>query len=106
LGRNFDTLRQDINLTDEIPKLSFVKQTDFAPFLEATWRQLSGFEHGLGWALLSGTDWSVEVPVPGGAGLHLVIKDESFVNAAKTTYFLMLSACRLFARRHVEPSRS
>jgi hypothetical protein len=25
-----------------------------APFLEATWRQLSGYEHGFGWAVVSG----------------------------------------------------
>jgi hypothetical protein len=106
LGRNFDTLRQDINLTDEIPKLSFVKQTDFAPFLESDLASAFRLRAWPGLGVAQRTDWSVEVPVPGGAGLHLVIKDESFVNAAKTTYFLMLSACRLFARRHVEPSRS
>jgi hypothetical protein len=107
LGRAFDTLHQKIDVIAELPKLSFLKAlSDFGPFLEAIWRQLSGFEHGLGWALLSGTDRKTEVPVPGGAGLHLVIKDEAFVNAAKFSYFLLLSACRLFTRLHLEPSRS
>jgi hypothetical protein len=106
LGRAFDKLRQTINVTAELPKLSFVREQDlFAPFLEATWRQLSGFEHGFGWALLSGTHRKVVAHVPGGADLQLVINDESFVNAAKSTYFLLVSACRLFTRRHLEPSR-
>jgi hypothetical protein len=106
LGRSFDKLHQKINVTAELPKLSFVKtQHQLAPFLEATWRQLSGFEHGFGWALLSGTDRKVEAHVPGGATLELVINDDVFVNAAKSTYFLLVSACRLFARRHLEPSR-
>jgi hypothetical protein len=106
LGRAFEKLKQPIKVTDELPKLSFVKaQADLASFLEAIWRHLSGFEHGLSWALLSGTNWKEEVQVPGGAGLHLVIKDEAFVNAAKVTYFLLLSACQLFTRRHVEPDR-
>ena len=86
--------------------MSFVKaQHQLAPLLEATWRLLSGFEHGFGWALLSGTDREVEAYIPRGANLHLVIKDDAFVNAAKLTYFLLLSACRLSTRRHLEPSR-
>jgi hypothetical protein len=106
LGRTFDRLRQSIDVTAELHRLSFVRdQSQIGPFLEATWRQLSGFEHGFGWALLSGTDRKVEVEIPGGVDAQLVINDESFVNAAKSTYFLLLFACRLFARRHMEPSK-
>jgi len=106
LGRTFDWTKQKVNVVDELPKLSFVRsQVGVAPFLEATWRQLSGFEHGLGWALLSGTDRTVLAHVPGGVDVRLVINDDSFVNAAKSTYLLLLSACRLFVRRHVEPIR-
>jgi hypothetical protein len=106
LGWTFDKLNQKIDVIAELPKLSFVKaRSDFGALLEAIWRQLSGFEHGLSWALLSGTDWKEEVAVPGGASLHLVIKDEAFVHAAKVTYFLLLSACQLFTRRHLEPDR-
>jgi hypothetical protein len=80
LGRAFDTLHQKINVTNELAKLSFVKgQHGFAPLLEATWRLLSGFEHGFGWALLSGTDRKVQAQIPGGATLELVISDDAFV---------------------------
>jgi hypothetical protein len=106
LKRNFDKMRPKINVTEELLKLSFVKeQAEFGPMLEATWRLLSGFEHGLGWALLSGSDKKVEVDIPGGAKLSLVISDDAFVNTAKSTYFLLITACRLFRRRHLEPDR-
>lgn len=100
VGWTFDKLCQKINVTQERPRLSFVKeQHQFAPLLEGTWRLLSGFERGLGWALLSGTDRRVEAEIPGGLALDLVINDDAFVNAAKSTCFLLLSACRLFTRR-------
>lgn len=106
LGRTFDKLRQRIDVAGELPKLSFVReQKQLSPFLIATWRQLSGFEHGFGWALLSGTNRKVGVEIPGGVDAELVINDESFVNAAKSTYFLLLTACELLVRRHTEPSR-
>ncbi|GAA4609664.1 hypothetical protein BJY16_007440 [Actinoplanes octamycinicus] len=105
LGEPFDRVHQRVNLVVELPKLGFVRgQNDFAVFLEGTWRLLSGFEHGLGWALLRGTDRGAETQVPGGAGLFLSINDEQFVLAAKTTYALLANACRLFKARHLEPS--
>ncbi|MGC5378087.1 hypothetical protein ACPXB1_06365 [Micromonospora sp. DT68] len=106
LGQRWDRVHQKINVTDELPKLTFVKgQRQTAPLFEATWRLLSGFEHGLGWALLSGSTRKVEAQIPGGANVQFVINDQEFVNAAKATYFLLLSACQLLRRRHAEPSR-
>jgi hypothetical protein len=90
---------------DELKKLSFVKgQREFGPFLEGTWRLLSGYEHGLGWALLSGSDRKAQADIPGGLTMELVINDDQFVTAAKSTYFLFLAAARLYVRRHFEPS--
>jgi hypothetical protein len=105
LGESFDGLHQKINVVSELPKLSFVKaQDDFAAFLEGTWRLLSGFEHGLGWAMLRGGDRGAETKIPGGLGVVLSINDAEFVLAAKTTYALLVNACRLFQARHLEPS--
>ncbi|MGC4855346.1 hypothetical protein ACLQ24_18640 [Micromonospora sp. DT4] len=90
LGEPFDKIHQRIVVTNELPKLSFVGgQADFAAFLEGTWRLLSGFEHGYSWALLRGTHQGAEAEIPGGASVHLVIDDDEFVIAAKTTYFLL-----------------
>jgi hypothetical protein len=55
------------NVTDELHRLSFVAAAPgTGPFLEATWRQLSGYEHGFGWALISGSDKEVAAEIPGG----------------------------------------
>lgn len=105
LAEPFDRVHQKVNVVVELPKLSFAKdQTDFAAFLEGTWRLLSGFEHGLGWAMLRGGNRGAGIEVPGGMGMVLSIKDEEFVLAAKTTYALLVNACRLFKTRHLEPS--
>lgn len=106
LGVDFDrVVRQSVNIVDQLPKLSFLKgQADFAAFLVGTWRLLSGFEHGLGWAVLRGTDRGAATEVPGGMGMVLSIKDEEFVLAYKTTYALLANACRTFRTRHLEPS--
>jgi hypothetical protein len=105
LGEPFDRMHQKINVVVELPKLSFTRtQGDFAVFLEATWRLLSGFEHGLGWAMLQGANRGVATEVPGGMGMVLSIKDEEFVLAAKTTCALLVNACRVFKTRHLEPS--
>jgi hypothetical protein len=105
LAEPFDRVHQKINIVVELPKLSFVRaQGDFAAFLEGAWRLLSGFEHGLGWAMLRGANRGAATEVPGGMGMVLSIKDEEFVLAAKTTYALLVKACRLFKTRHSEPS--
>ena len=106
LGRNFDKLNQRINVVDELKKLT-IAQSDphFAPQLEATWRLLSGYEHGFGWAMLAGSDRSNEVAIPGGASAHFVINDEAFVLAAKSTYLLLLTGCRLLRQRTDEPAQ-
>jgi hypothetical protein len=105
LAEPFDRVHQRINIVEELPKLSFVRgQGDFAAFLEGTWRLLSGFEHGLGWAILRGADRGAETKVPGGMDIVLSIKYEEFVLAAKVTYALLVNACRLFKTRHLEPS--
>lgn len=41
----------EIYVVTELPRLSVARdQPDLAALLEGTWRLLSGFEHGFGWA--------------------------------------------------------
>lgn len=103
LGRSFENLRQKVNVVDELKKLSFVDVPHMGVFLEGTWRLLSGYEHGLGWASMRGSDGTVRATVPGGADMMLVINDDEFVNAAKSTYLLLIAACRLLRQRHTRP---
>ncbi|MFY1692961.1 hypothetical protein [Plantactinospora sp. WMMB782] len=106
LGESFDRVHQRINVAEELLKLNFVRgKDDFAVFLEGTWRLLSGFEHGLAWALLRGADRGAETEIPGGKGVVLSINDNEFVNAAKVTYALLATACRLLKSRHLESDR-
>ena len=104
LGRDFSLFHQKINLVDELKKLSFVRDDQTkAAFLEAAWRLLSGYEHGLGWASLRGSNATVRAEIPGGVDALLVINDAEFVNAAKSAYLLLITACRQLRRRHTEP---
>ena len=103
LGRTFAEVSTKVNVVDALRHLTFVNaQPETGVWLEATWRQLSGFEHGLGWAMLRGSDRQVVAEVPGGSQIRVVVNDENFVNAAKMAYFLLLTACRLLRRRHLQ----
>jgi hypothetical protein len=104
LGTTYDKLQQSVNVTDELPRLSAARlDRTIGPFFVATWRMLSGFEHGLGWAMLAGSDKTQQTAIDGGYDAHFVINDQAFVNAAKTTYYLLVSACELLIRRSTEP---
>jgi hypothetical protein len=100
LGIRWDRLGQKVNLVDEIPKLSAVQAGDLAPFVVATWRMLSGYEHGLSWASMRGSDTYRVAEIPGGVSMQMTINDDAFIMAGKTTYFLLLTACKLLERRH------
>jgi hypothetical protein len=102
----WDRAHQKLNVIDELKRLSVAGLSpETGPRLEGTWRQLSGYEHGLGWAAMSGSSRKVTARVPGGADVLLVIDDAAFVNAAKTAYLLLITACRTFRRRHTEPTK-
>ncbi|KXK63333.1 hypothetical protein AWW66_03200 [Micromonospora rosaria] len=106
LGRDFERISQPVNVVDEVRKLTFAKtQPEFPPLLEATWRQLSGFEHGFAWALMSGSERRIEAEIPGGAQVLFTLSDEQFVTTAKVTGSLLITALQLLKRRHLEPAR-
>jgi hypothetical protein len=102
LGRRWDTVRAKVNVLDELSKMPFLRaQPDMIPSLEATWRLLSGYEHGFGWALLRGSDKQVIGKIDGGSEIRLVMNDETFELAAKSAYFLLMRACRVLRTRHL-----
>lgn len=101
LGVRWDQLGAAVSVFDQLPKLSAVQSQgrSGAAFVQSTWRMLSGYEHGLMYAALGGSTQSAEVHIPGGKSVQLVISDDAIVNALKITYFLFLTAGRLFVRR-------
>jgi hypothetical protein len=99
---SWEEASRKVVVTNEIRqrKLSILQaDPDLQPFMESTWRTLSGFEHGLGWALLRNTDRTVEAEIPGGVMMKLTLNDNAFVTAAKSCYLLMLTALNLYERR-------
>jgi len=96
--------KRGVNVFDQLPRLTFATgNQDFQMFLQATWRTLSGFEHGLGWALLRNSDRAVEAPLPGGALMRMTVNDDAWVNIAKMAYALLLEGLRLYERRATRP---
>jgi hypothetical protein len=105
LGVPWDRLGAAVSVFDGLPKLSAVASQDkeTKAYLQATWRMLSGYEHGLMYAALKGSDRATMTNVPGGKSIQLTINDDAIVTALKSTYFLFLTAARLFERRRTRP---
>ncbi|MBS42314.1 MAG: hypothetical protein CMH83_03870 [Nocardioides sp.] len=96
LNVKWDTVRQKVNVVDELRKIRFLQPHEpgvRATFI-ATWRMLSGFEHGLGWAMLRGSNAKRRAEIPGGHVMELSMKDDAFVTAGKCTAWLMLEAAQ------------
>jgi hypothetical protein len=104
LGRSFDAATKKVVIVDELRNLRVIQGqgVEAAAFMEGVWRQLSGYEHGLGWAMLRGSDREVVAKVPGGSEVRVTVNDDSFQTAAKSAYLLLITACRLLRQRHLE----
>lgn len=102
LGATWKQISESVNVLDEIYKLQALKldrTNESAVLAAATWRSLSGIQHGYGYAILQSSDIKAKVPVPGGQMVTTVISDEEFQTAALVTAWLMLSAMDLYIRR-------
>lgn len=94
LGMKWETATRKVQVVDELKTLSFVRGTGSPEFMEATWRMLSGYEHGLAWSMLRGSDMTSEIKVEGGYEVVLTINDDAFVTASKCALALLLTALR------------
>jgi hypothetical protein len=95
-------LEQQVNLVDEIPKL----QTLLARYgaqgtalFVSTWRRLSGFQHGMSYALQAGAKATRSIKIPGGEHAFLTIDDEDFINTTKLTASMQVAALQLYIER-------
>lgn len=105
LSVTWDRTQQAIQLTAEIPKIQALLETHGNPgtaLFVSTWRRLSGFQHGLSYALQVGAEVTKAVTIPGGQTVHLTINDEDFVNTAKLTSALHMAALQLYLRRSTQ----
>lgn len=96
----WDVANRKITVTDELPKLSWLKYEP--PIVRATmvaqWRMLSGYEHGLGWALLRGSHVVERAKIEGGYEVQLTIDDDAFTTAAQCVMWMTISALKRLDR--------
>lgn len=92
---------QPINVVDEIPKLQQVRglDTQFRGFVVAIWRLLSGMQHGYAYAILTNSDVTGRVEIPGGQQVTVSVNDNALHAAAVTSYSLLITAGQLYLER-------
>lgn len=102
LGTTLQRLEQSVNLVDEIPKLKTLLAsygTQGTALFVSTWRRLSGFQHGMSYALQSGSKATRSIKIPGGEQVFLTIDDEDFTNTTKLTAAMQVAALQLYIER-------
>jgi hypothetical protein len=103
LGLTRSQANQSVNIVTELPKLSFTREMysdEFNKFLISTWRRLSGFQHGFGYALTAGADKGRSIPIPGGESLYISTNDQDLVNTCKIVSGFHIAALQLVIRRN------
>lgn len=86
LGVKWEKVRQKVNLWDEVKNLSTVQGDPLLrQAIRATWRQLSGVQHGLQYASLRSGQRIGEVPIPGGAQAMMVTDDDWLMTACRAS---------------------
>lgn len=107
LGVSWERASRRMIVVDEIAQLSYVKNDPeqvLGPILQANWRQLSGYQHGLMWAILRGSARSVETKIPGGMNVRLTVADSAMNTALQSSGLMLTWAIDTFLRRCRRPS--
>lgn len=102
LGLPWSLVSNKINVIDELDKLRYVQglEKDIRAALQATWRSLSGMQHGHAYALMINSDMQPGVTkIAGGALGTITIKDEAFVAAVSAANMLLLESMKLYVLR-------
>jgi hypothetical protein len=89
------------NIVDEIPKLGMVRglDTESRGFVVAIWRLLSGMQHGYSYAIITNSDVTGRVEIPGGQQVTVSVNDNALHAAAVTSYWLLITAAQLYLER-------
>jgi hypothetical protein len=100
LGVVFSKAGAKVDVTEEVGKLRAANLSPETKVLyKATWRSLSGYQHGYGYAVMTGSDVRIAAPMAGGHLAKVEINDEMFQTSAQATAWLLLSALQLWVRR-------
>lgn len=80
------------------------RERDLGAMLAATWRSLSGQQHGYPWALMRNSNMPEKIPVQGGFTGVVSVNDDAFIVAAKASYALLIEAASLYVSRSTKHS--
>lgn len=103
LDLTWQQTKASVNIRDELGRLHIVTNDigmDTTSFYRATWRSLSGYQHGHGYAAMLGSDITLMAKTPGGRVVRMEVNDENFQSSAQATAYLMISALNLWMRRN------
>jgi len=104
LGLTWAQASHTVVVVDELKKLRSVRSAGpLGGVFVATWRSLSGFQHGYPYALIAHGDLGIEVPIPGGKNVSISINDDAFVGSLMASYGMMSDAAQLYVRRSTAP---
>lgn len=65
----------------------------------AAWRQLSGYQHGLMYAILRGSTQGVAVNIPGGSHVRLTVDDTALSLSLQVAALMQMWAIGTYTRR-------
>ncbi len=111
-ARHFNAAAKDMNklanLIVELPRLRALAalQPGIRAWFVAAWRQMSGMQHGLSYALLAASQKSEVVEIPGGFQVLLSPNDDSLHWHVKATVVLHLRAVERYKELSLRPVRA
>jgi hypothetical protein len=107
LGVSWQAASQRPNVEQEIPKLQHIVDLADPLILHMTvaaWKQLSGFQHGLMYAIVGGSAVSREFEIPGGALVRVTMRDQDFGIAMQQAALMQLWAVDTYVARTITQS--
>ena len=102
LGIDWSVVNDKIQVLDALDKLSVVRSMDkpVRAAIVATWRSLSGMQHGHAYALMLSADIQPgTTKIPGGQQAIVTIKDGAFIASASAANVLLIEGMKLYVAR-------
>lgn len=108
LGVRWPMVTQSMSTLHELARLSDVRNDPegvVGPTILAAWRQLSGYQHGHVYAVLSGSSHEVVANISGGVTGRVTIDDSAFGTSLQVPALMQVWAMSAYIGRCQRPSR-
>lgn len=101
IGIDFPKKPSRPDIVGEIPKLDLYARIgdDIAPLVVSAWRNLSGLQHGMPWALHLSSKVEHEIPTVGGYTVTITSNESHLSLIARIAYALVIEGASLYERR-------